>query len=249
MSKTALIIAASSDIASATARLLAEKKYSITLTSRKTKSCADLANEVTEISSNNCFTIPLDIKDLTSFDDFFLNLKDIPELVLFCAGKMESDELISSENRGYFSHEIKDIVDTNFTGPVIFLSKLKDYLVRQDKKASIIILSSVAGDRGRSKNPFYGSSKAGLSSFSSSIRQELAGSKISVITIKPGFVRTKMTKNLNLPELLTSSPEQIANIIYLAHKKKKNIVYSKFWFFIMLVIKSIPEFIFKKLNF
>ena len=249
MSKTALIISASSDIASATARLLAEKKYSITLTSRNTQSCAELAKEITNISSNICLTMSLDVRNVTSFDDFFLNLKDTPELVLFCAGKMESDELISSKNRGYFSQEIKDIVDTNFTGPIIFLSKLKDYLVKKDKKASIIILSSVAGDRGRLKNPFYGSSKAGLSSFSSSIRQELGKSKISVITIKPGFVRTKMTKNLKLPKLITSSPEQIAKIIYLAHKKKKNIVYSKFWFLIMFVVKSIPEFIFKKLNF
>lgn len=249
MTKTALIISGTSDIASATARLLAEKKYSITLTSRNTQFCTNLAKEISNISSNNCFLIPLDIRDFDSFDNFFSNLKEIPDVILFCPGKMESDELISSKNRGYFSEEIKDIVDTNFLGPTIFLSKLKDYLVKRDKKASIIILSSVAGDRGRSKNPFYGSSKAGLSSFSSSIRQELAKSKISVITIKLGFVRTKMTNHLNLSKFITSSPEQIAKIIYLAHKKKKNVVYSKFWFLIMLLVKLIPEFIFKKMNF
>jgi len=249
MNKSALIISGSSDIASATARLLAEKEYSITLTSRKTQSCKDLVKEISDTSSKNCFLIPLDIRDFDSFDNFFSNLKESPDLVLFCPGKMESDELISSKNRGHFSQEINDIVATNFSGPIIFLSKLKDYLVNSDKKASIIILSSVAGDRGRLKNPFYGSSKAGLSSFSSSIRQELGKSKISVITVKLGFVRTKMTNHLNLPKFITSSPEQIAKIIYQAHKKKKNVVYSKFWFFIMTIVKLIPEFIFKRMNF
>ncbi|MGD9581578.1 MAG: short-chain dehydrogenase, partial [Vampirovibrionia bacterium] len=72
---------------------------------------------------------------------------------------------------------------------------------------------------------------------------------ITVLTVKPGFVKTKMTENMDLPKRLTAKPEEVANDIYKAQQKNRSIIYTKwYWFFIMLIIKHIPEFIFKKLS-
>ena len=72
---------------------------------------------------------------------------------------------------------------------------------------------------------------------------------VHVITVQPGFVYTKMTENLKLPALLTAKPEDVAKSVYSAVENKKNIIYVKwFWRWIMLIIKSIPEFMFKKMK-
>jgi decaprenylphospho-beta-D-erythro-pentofuranosid-2-ulose 2-reductase len=69
------------------------------------------------------------------------------------------------------------------------------------------------------------------------------------MTVKPGFVYTRMTENMTLPKLLTSTPDEVADYIYDGFKKKKNTIYIKwFWRYIMLIIKNIPEFQFKKMK-
>jgi decaprenylphospho-beta-D-erythro-pentofuranosid-2-ulose 2-reductase len=70
---------------------------------------------------------------------------------------------------------------------------------------------------------------------------------VHVLTVLPGFVYTKMTEHLKLPKPLTAKPEEVANAVYGGVKNKKNIIYVKwFWRWIMLIITSIPESIFKK---
>ena len=72
-------------------------------------------------------------------------------------------------------------------------------------------------------------------------------SNVNILTVKPGFVDTKMTKNINLPKRLTAKPEGVAKAIYKSQQAKKNILYVKpVWSWIMLVIRNIPEFLFKK---
>jgi short-subunit dehydrogenase len=72
---------------------------------------------------------------------------------------------------------------------------------------------------------------------------------VYVLTVKPGFVRTRMTEGLKLPKLLTATPEQVANDIFKAYKKRKDTIYTIWmWKYIMLLIKSIPELIFKRLS-
>jgi short-subunit dehydrogenase len=107
----------------------------------------------------------------------------------------------------------------------------------------------VAGERGRQSNYFYGSAKAGFTAYLSGLRNRLFTEKVHVLTVKPGFVYTKMTENLPLPKLLTAVPEDVAKVVYSGVMKKKNVVYVKwFWRWIMLIIKSIPEFMFKKMK-
>ena len=113
-----------------------------------------------------------------------------------------------------------------------------------------ISLPSIAGDRGRGSNYIYGCSKSGFTSYLSGLRNRLNKSDVKVITVKPGFIKTKMTGHLDLPKILTASPDDISNDIINSIKKGKTIIYSKwFWEWIMLIIKFIPESIFKKLSF
>ena len=113
---------------------------------------------------------------------------------------------------------------------------------------NIAVISSVAGDRGRKSNYIYGAAKSSLTAFTSGLRGRLAAKGINVLTIKPGFVDTPMTADVPKNPLY-ASPQAVGKSIYQAMIKKKSIVYLPgFWRFIMLIIKSIPESIFKKLS-
>ena len=121
---------------------------------------------------------------------------------------------------------------------------------KEQKEGFIIGISSAAGDLGKRSNYAYGSAKAALNTYLSGLRSELSDYNVDVITIIPGFVYTKMTKNLKLNKFLTTSPENVALVVYRSQVRKKNIVYVKsIWRYIMLIFKLIPASIAKKLNF
>ena len=92
------------------------------------------------------------------------------------------------------------------------------------------------------KKPQRGWAKAGFTAFLSGQRNRLAGTGIHVITVKPGFVNTRMTEATGLPGLLTSSPGAVAGAVAKAITKKRDIVYiAPVWRLIMLIIRVIPE--------
>lgn len=117
------------------------------------------------------------------------------------------------------------------------------------KKGTIIGISSVAGERGRATNVIYCAAKAGFTSYMSGLRNTLFNYNIHVATIIPGFIKTKMLGDLKTPAPLTAQPEEVATAIWNAYAKKQDVVYVKWiWRYVMLVIKNIPEGIFKKLK-
>ena len=121
--------------------------------------------------------------------------------------------------------------------------------LEKEKRGFIVGVSSVAGDRGRKANYIYGSAKAGFSAYLSGLRNRLYESGVHVLTVKPGFVNTKMTEGLDLPPKLTAQPEDVAKDIYRAQQKGKDVLYTKgIWRLVMLIIKYIPEFMFKKMS-
>lgn len=112
----------------------------------------------------------------------------------------------------------------------------------------IAVISSVSGDRGRQSNYIYGTAKGALTIFASGLRNSLSGQGVHVLTIKPGFVDTPMTADFK-KGLLWAKPATIAQGIVRAIEKKKNVVYLPwFWRYIMLIIRAIPEPIFKKMK-
>jgi short-subunit dehydrogenase len=165
--------------------------------------------------------------------------------LLFCATGFLG---LGTEEGLYDNANTERIIDINYAKlvPVInyFAQKMES-----KRNGTIIALSSVAGDRGRQSNFIYGSAKAAFTAYLSGLRNYLFSKKVHVMTVKPGFMETKMTEGLPLNPKLTATPKQAADCIYKAYKNQKNVVYVlPIWGLIMLIIKHIPEFIFKKLK-
>jgi short-subunit dehydrogenase len=138
-------------------------------------------------------------------------------------------------------------IHTNALSVMSLLTPLANQFEAQ-KKGTIAVISSVAGDRGRQSNYVYGSAKAMLTVFLSGLRQRLHSSGVSVLTIKPGFVDTPMTIAFK-KGLLWATPEKVATSIVKACDTKSGVLYVPgFWYFIMAIVQAVPEFIFKKLK-
>jgi len=123
--------------------------------------------------------------------------------------------------------------------------------IQMDKQQSgtLAVISSVAGDRARASNYVYGSAKAAVSAFCEGLRTRIAKSGVQVLTIKPGFVDTPMTKGMTLPAALLATPDQVARDIVKAVARNRSVLYTPMiWALIMLIIRNIPGPIFRRLN-
>jgi decaprenylphospho-beta-D-erythro-pentofuranosid-2-ulose 2-reductase len=167
---------------------------------------------------------------------------DSLEGVVLCTGYLGDPETARKD-----LHEARRILDTNFTGSALALQVLASHF-EQKRKGFICALSSVAGDRGRQSNYLYGSAKGGLTTYLQGLRNRLFHSGVHVITVKPGFVDTRMVfGKANLP--LVASPQAVARDIYQAVKRRKNVVYVPwFWRVIMAMVCLIPDRLFKRLR-
>ncbi len=138
-------------------------------------------------------------------------------------------------------------LDVNFLSVVSLLTRIAEVMEAQ-KRGSIIVISSVAGERGRQSNYIYGTAMGAKTLFVQGLRNRLAKAGVSVTTVKPGFVDTPMTAHLKKNPLYADA-DSVGEAIYKAAKAGKNVVYVPFfWQYIMLIIRNIPEAIFKRLS-
>ena len=168
------------------------------------------------------------------------NLKEIPSILICAVGLLGEQK--DSEN----DLELRTkVLRTNYEGPINIISDFANIFENQGY-GTIVGISSVAGDRGKASNYIYGSAKAGFTAFLSGLRNRLAKKNVHVLTVLPGTVYTKMTLGMKLPKLFTAYPDKVANDVYDAVNKKKDIIYTmKIWRLIMFIIRCIPERIFK----
>jgi short-subunit dehydrogenase len=139
------------------------------------------------------------------------------------------------------------ILHTNFTSTVSLLTWLGNYFQAQ-RGGTLAVISSVAGDRGRKSNYVYGASKGALNIFLEGLRNRIDRDGVQVLTIKPGFVATPMTAHVP-QNALFASPDQVAHGILRAIERRRDVVYVPwFWAGIMLLVRAIPGFRFKKMN-
>jgi len=241
--KTLLLLGAKSDMGIAIVHKFAKEGFNIQLAARNADTLEDDCSDIKIRYNVDATFHELDALDINSHKNFISSLPKLPTVVVSSIGILGNQE--QDEKNVKKSIEI---IRTNFEGIISILSYLaNDFQIRGS--GTIIGISSVAGDRGRASNYIYGSAKAGFSAFLSGLRNRLCSYGVDVITVKPGFVETKMTANINLPKVLTTNPYRVANSIYLAYKYKKNIIYVKpIWEYIMKFIKLIPESIFKKMK-
>lgn len=238
-----LIIGAKSDIAREVARKYASAGYDLYLAARSSVDLDPLANDIKIRTERDVRTCELDLLDFDSHEKVWDSLEPKPEGVICVAGYM-SDQKEAEKNFA----ETRLMIETNYTGCVSILN-IAANTFEAERKGFIVGVSSVAGDRGRKANYIYGSAKAAFTAYLSGLRNRLTESGVYVLTVKPGFVYTKMTKGLDLPEKLTAHPEDVAEDMFRAQQKKKNVLYTKWvWRLVMMVIRHIPEFMFKKMS-
>lgn len=239
-----IVFGASSKIAEETIKCFAKDKHEILLVGRNENKLNSLAMDLNVRYSNTNHTLVYD----------FNNIQNINEMYNKCFEILKSVDIIfiaygSLANQREIEKNVNEIVaDINLNATsIIAISSLFGNYFEEKKSGTIAVISSVAGDRGRQSNYIYGSAKGFLSIFLQGLRNRLFKSNVHVLTIKPGFVDTPMTADLPKNPLF-ASPESVGKSIYNAILNKKDILYVPgFWKYIMMVIKSIPEFIFKKL--
>jgi short-subunit dehydrogenase len=246
MMKNVLILGANSAMARALARRVAAPEVQLALAGRHVKEMEKTAADLDVRGQGpKAMVLSFDAQALETHEKFWQQvtgkMKTVDEVYVFF-GQMHPQ---ADAQRDFRLAE--EMLVTNYVGAVSILEKVAATM--EARKAGLIVgVSSVAGDRGRRSNYLYGSSKAGLSAFLSGLRNRLAPAGVHVMTVKPGFVDTPMTANLE-KGLLYAKPEAVAKGILKAAKKRKDEVYLPFfWKWIMLMIIHIPEGVFKKLK-
>jgi decaprenylphospho-beta-D-erythro-pentofuranosid-2-ulose 2-reductase len=244
--KTVLIVGATSAIAMACSKIWAKRGFHLILLARDPERLSQVAADLTALGAGATTSIVLDINDLTAhapiIDRVVTNQRTI-DICLIATGILPEQDICEQDSEEALRH-----FQTNALSVIAFLTQLVPNLSQQQMGA-IGVITSVAGDRGRPSNFYYGSAKAAVSVFLSGLRAKLYSRGLTVTDIKPGFVDTPMTSNLKLPALLVASPERVATDIVRAIEQGRAVCYTpSFWRWIMLVIRHIPEFIFKRLS-
>lgn len=240
MKKTVLILGASSEIGLALAKYLSEQGCLVLMAARNT---LDLEIRLKSSEYDGCQVLPFEATDFNGHTTWFNLLPEIPNLTICLFGYLGDQKKAESD-----WSEANNIIESNYTGAVSILNVVANSYSKR-KSGTIVGFSSVAGERGRQSNFIYGSAKAGFTAYLSGLRNRLFTQGVHVMTVLPGFMDTKMTRDMNLPKALTAKPDEVAKLILKAIDRKKNVVYVlSIWFWVMLVIKLIPEFIFKRLK-
>ncbi len=238
-----LILGAASDIAQALAHRFAREGFTMVLAGRDAEHLAVIAKDIELRYQVTAEVREFDAVATDTHRDFYDALPVKPDIVACVFGYL-GDQGMAQSDYG----EARRIIDTNYSGAVSILNIVADDY-EQRRAGTIIGVASVAGDRGRQSNYIYGSAKGAFAIYLAGLRNRLFKAGASVLTVKPGFVATKMTSHLDLPKALTAQPQKVADDIYRAYRKRRDCVYTIWpWRYIMLVIKSIPEFVFKRLS-
>ena len=208
--------------------------------------CRD-KNEIEIFLKNNNF-------DIEKFSIFEVDLLDIKKNLEIIDHMENIDGVIWVAGfSGNTEEEFKNLdlseknLRINFVNPMLIINKTLTKM-NLNSESFVVAIASVAGLRGRGKNFIYGSAKAGLISYLSGLRQKY-NQRLTVISVIPGYIKTKNFK-IKAPNFLICEPSDLAKKIIKAIKYKNEIIYSSFiWRIIMMIIKIIPEKIFKKFNF
>lgn len=244
-----IIIGASDGLGAALARRLAHEGYSLALLARGTDTLEAVCHEINTSVDQGCACAY--VHDVTQYDQVPGLLRKIVadlgglDLVIFCAGINNPPGGIDKYN---FAND-RQMIETNLIGAMAWLTPIAE-MFQSAGAGQIVGISSVAGDRGRVGNPGYNTSKAGLTTYLEALRNRLTRRGVNVLTVKPGFLKTKMVKAAQGATPFLIAPEKAAEDIWNAMKKRKQVIYTpSLWRWIMLAIQHTPSFIFRKLSF
>jgi short-subunit dehydrogenase len=243
MEENVLILGAASDMAVAIARKFAAEGYSVTLAARNIEKLQAIESDLKVRFKGNAYSVAFDALDFSDHEKFYQTLPEKPDVVICVFGLLGDQPEAQKHWKA-----CEEILFTNYVGAVSILNVVANEFEKR-RKGTLVGISSVAGERGRQSNYLYGSAKAGFTSYLSGLRNRLFRSGVHVVTVKPGFVKTRMTENVKTPGPITALPKKVADHIFRAVRKKNDIIYVlPVWALIMLIIRNIPEAIFKRLR-
>ncbi len=245
--KNILIFGSTSTLASKTAEYYAKNGANFMLVARSSEKLETLKKHLLVLGAGQI--------ESSRFD--FLNVDDIDKLVDKCwetfnqfnlaiiAQGTLTEQKKAENDSVYLLKEISINCDSVLLSMRAIANKME-----QQKSGCLAVFGSVAGDRGRPSNYFYGAMKSAIEAVAEGMRARLYKSNIHLLLIKPGIIKTQMTSHINnLPEKLTSTPDVVAKDIVDAIQNSKNVLYTpSYWRYIMFVICAIPRFIFNKKN-
>ena len=242
--KTCLILGSGSGLGQAVAYRFAEKGFDIVLAARSTDGFQARLKEDLSIRFKVAVTnMVFDGTSYESHEAFWDGFDTLPDVVVSTFGFLGNHERALDD-----FEEARSIIEANYTGHVSLLNGFTKR-AKGRKQATIIGVSSVAGIRGRQSNFIYGSAKAAFTTYLSGLRNHLFRHGIHVMSVLPGFMNTKMIDGIHTPRILTAEPDYAARRIYKAYTRRNDIVYIyPVWKYIMLVIRNIPEAIFKRMK-
>ena len=240
-----LILGATSPIARALALRFAVDGAQLFLAARDPNEVGRVASDLSVRSGVPALSGTFDAADFAAHDAF---IRDAAtklgglDGVVVCFGTLGDEDTAQIDPAAALA-----TVHQNFTGAVSLLTIAARHL-EQQRSGFIIVIGSVAGDRGRARNYVYGSAKGALALFTQGLRGRLAKAGVHVMTVKLGTVDTRMTWGRE-GTMLTVAPVQAADSIYEAWRSRAEVVYVPwFWRVIMGVVQLIPERRFKRLT-
>jgi decaprenylphospho-beta-D-erythro-pentofuranosid-2-ulose 2-reductase len=240
-----VILGAASGIAEMTARIWAAEGARLILVGRDAARLEDIATDLKMRGADGATTWPLDCAnaDAASQLDKMVEALGGLDVLLLAYGTLGDQAVLEHDQNA-----VAKLIQTNFSSAVAWCLAARVILEKQGAGA-LLVIGSVAGDRGRRSNFIYGATKGGLARLVEGIAHNLAPLGARAVLVKPGFVETPMTANVAKKGLLWAQPERVAPLIAAAARRGGPIVYvPAFWWFLMLIIRHLPTFIFNRLN-
>jgi hypothetical protein len=244
--KTIVVFGATSAIGQEVCRLQAQDASHFVLCARSADKLEVVAADLRSRGEATVTTYIVDFSDPSSYSELIGKITAENETVnSWCFFHGILPEQPSCEDSLVAS---RAAIQVNLLSVLDLLNPIANYMEIK-KSGSIVVVSSVAGDRGRGSNYIYGTAKGALSIYLQGLRNRLASSGVTVLDVKPGFVKTPMTDHLENSGVLWASPNTIAAEIVAGVRKKSDVIYTPgYWRLIMFVIRAIPEKIFKRLS-
>ncbi|MEL6607507.1 MAG: SDR family NAD(P)-dependent oxidoreductase [Pseudomonadota bacterium] len=244
MTETWLILGATSSMARAFVRAVADKGHGVILAGRDSVDMEATAADASLRGAHVAKALPFDARDAATFGPLIAEMaahEGVLNAAVFVGSMPAQDDIDADPSL------IDGVIQDSFTGPATLLQHFAP-LIEDRGCGTIVGVGSVAGDRGRVGNYVYGAAKAGFHTYLSGLRNRLTRAGGHVVTVKPGFVDTAMTWTVD-GMFLVAPPEKVARDILRAVDRKRNVIYTPgFWRLIMTIIRLVPEPIFKKLS-
>jgi len=233
--RSVLVVGATSDIGHAIARAFADQGYAVQLAGRDPVRLKAVADDLGESAAG---THPCDVLAEGGGTDVIDELDPLPDVAV-CA--------VGAYGRAQGGEEALRLMRVNYMGPALLLGALGERFAARGSGV-LVGISSVSGDRGRGRNLAYGSAKAAFTAYLSGLRNRLFANGVHVVTVKPGYVRTRGAAP-GKPRVLTAEPEEVGRAVLRAVHRRLDVVYvRRRWRLVMLAVRATPERWFKRLG-